>query len=389
MDLPDPMQQFSEAPFDTSRLTFDAPTSIQAQAWPIVLQQKDLIAVARTGSGKTLGFLLPAIHMSASSKGPAVLILAPTRELACQITEECKKYSEVSCCCIYGGVPKPPQVAELKKKPHVVVATPGRLCDVLEMGAINLKNIKVLVLDEADRMLDMGFEPQITQITKELPEENRQTLFFTATWPKSIQKMTGKMLKDPVLIRIAVSEELTANTNISQKFFPLDDTEKPAKLWQILDEVDESARVIVFCNTKRRCEQLVKDVWASGYNATAIHGDKSQQERDRGLADFIAGKAPVMFATDVAARGLDIKNVTLVVNYDMAADVENYIHRIGRTGRAGATGASITFCNEGYDIPCSPALVKIASEAGAEVPNFLVKWCEKAKNVKTNKHWKY
>jgi superfamily II DNA/RNA helicase len=289
---------------------------------------------------------------------------------------------------IFGGVPKPPQVKALRAFPQVVVATPGRLMDLMEDGTARLSNVAYLVLDEADRMLDMGFEPQMDKIMAKIPAE-RQTLLFSATWPKSVQKLARKYLKkDPVHVYVGETEELSANKAVSQEFHKLDDDEKEAKLWRILYEMKENTKIIIFANTKNRINKLQKACWDNGYDGVAMHGDKTQAERDAGLAKFVSGEVPTMLATDVCARGLDIKDVTHVLNFDMARDVESYIHRIGRTGRAGSSGVSITFFNPAYDTECAPALMKIAREAGQTVPEFLEKAAEKGKTMK-NKQWKY
>lgn len=403
--LPDPVQSFDEAPFGKKVRTalkeagFPAPSPIQAQSWPVAVEGSDLVAVAKTGSGKTLAFLLPAFRLvsaaeDAGEKGvakPPVLVLAPTRELAVQIEAECVRFgrtAKVRSQVVFGGAPKGPQAKALKELPQVLVATPGRLQDLMSMGVVSLSKVALLVLDEADRMLDMGFEPEIAKILGETPAE-RQTLLFTATWPKAVQRIAAKYLKeDFVHINVGQTEELAANKAVSQEFFRLDDDQKEDKLWRILDGLADSSKLICFANTKRRIEGLSKSFWAKGYSSASLHGDKAQWERDRDLAEFAEGRCWLLFATDVCSRGLDIRGVTHVVNFDMARDVESYVHRIGRTGRAGATGTSITFWNEAYDMECAPALVKIAKEAGQEVPDWLDKAAAKQKQVK-NKAWRY
>jgi len=401
-ELPDPVQSFQKAPFGKKLRAalqgagFAEPTAIQAQGWPVLAAGDDLVGVAKTGSGKTLAFLMPAFRRIAKeqpdcSSGPAALVLAPTRELAMQIEEAAVRFGKeagVTTASLYGGVPKPPQVKALKAGPQVVVATPGRLMDLMRDGTAKLQGVTFLVLDEADRMLDMGFEPQMVEIMKQIPAE-RQTALFSATWPKSVQKLARSYMRpEAVRVNIGETEELAANKAVSQEFFKLDDSEKDDKLWRFISTLDEKAKVIVFANTKRRIDNLQKNCWACGWTCVAMHGDKTQQDRDKGMADFVAGKSPLMFATDVCARGLDIKDVTHVVNYDMARDVESYIHRIGRTGRAGASGTSITYVNDAFDTECAPALIKIAKEAGQEVPEWLTKIASKAKEGK-NKLWKY
>jgi len=312
-------------------------------------------------------------------------------ELATQIEQVAKKFGaclDISTAIMYGGAPKGPQAKELKQRPHLVVATPGRLCDFMADGTANLSNVAFLVLDEADRMLDMGFEPQMEIIMKQIPKE-RQSMMFSATWPKSVQKLAAKYLKsDAAHINVGETEELAANKAVSQQFFNLGDDEKENKLWRILYDLGEGTKIIIFANTKNRINKLQKEVWNNGYDCIAMHGDKQQWERDEGLKKFVSGEVPIMLATDVCARGLDIKDVSHVLNFDMARDVESYIHRIGRTGRGGKSGTSITFFNDAYDIECAPALAKIAKEAGQEVPGFLEKAATKGANAK-NKLWKY
>jgi len=401
-DLPDPVQSFDSAPFGKKmRLAlksagFAAPTAIQAQGWPLAVRGDDVVSVAKTGSGKTLVFLLPAFRRISKGKldgssGPDALVLAPTRELASQIEEVAVKFGavlDIRTAIVYGGVPKPPQVKALKAKPQLLVATPGRLMDLMQEGSVNVASASYLVLDEADRMLDMGFEPQMEAIMKQIPAE-RQTLLFSATWPKSVKKLASNYLKDSAVhVNVGETEELSANKAVSQEFFPLDDDEKENKLWRILYAMGENTKIIIFGNTKNRINKLQKEVWKNGYDCIAMHGDKTQAERTQDLKKFQSGEVPVMLATDVCARGLDIKDVTHVLNFDMARDVESYIHRIGRTGRAGASGVSITFFNRAYDMECAPALAKIAKEAGQVVPDFLDAAAKKTQSTKV-KAWKY
>jgi len=399
--IPACLRLLADAPFDKAVIKamanagFKEPSTIQAQTWPIAVNGCDVVAVAKTGSGKTLGFLLPAFKLVAEKKAkpnrPLVLVLAPTRELAVQIELECQKFAKIqgiSSVCVYGGVPVGPQKSLLGKGPHVVIATPGRICDLMNQGACELQDCGYVVLDEADRMLDMGFEPQITQIFDKLPSvDARQTLLFSATWPKNVRKMASKFMRpDPFHIFAQGGEdaELHANKAVSQTFIQSQDDEKDAKLWKILQDFPDTARVVIFANTKRRVDYLQKGLWDEGLGTCSIHGDKQQSERDLALKQFVAGERPLMIATDVAARGLDIKGVTHVINFDMARDVESYIHRIGRTGRAGELGASITFWNPDYDKECTPALIKIARDAGQEVPDWLAKF----ESSKASKLWK-
>ena len=388
---------FEETPFSKKIISkfvkagFKAPSPIQSRAWPLALSGNDLIAVAKTGSGKTLGFLLPMHHMiGEQDEGVVALVVAPTRELAIQIDAECKKYSLVQSLCVYGGVPISSQIAALKKeKPALIIATPGRLCDLVERSALSLRCVKFVVLDEADRMLDMGFEPAIRKIFSFVPSsDKRQTLLFSATWPKAVRKLAAQFLRDGEstceIFVGDVNAELEANKSVSQLFIQATDDEKDEKLYHFMTGCPEGSRMIVFANTKRRVDYLQKRFWSAGFGTCSVHGDKTQAERDVALKDFTANKFPIMFATDVASRGLDIKNVTHVVNFDMARDVESYVHRIGRTGRAGATGASITFFNKDYDKECAPALAKIARKANQDVPDWLARY----ERTKQTKQWK-
>jgi len=329
---------------------FPAPTLIQQYAWPICMLGRDLIGIAKTGSGKTLAFLLPAFarlfNSHADPRGPpAILVLAPTRELACQIEQEAKQFGDVAgmrAVCLYGGAPKGPQLAELRQRPQVVVATPGRLNDLLEPPAglsvaVDVKGIQYLVLDEADRMLDMGFEPQIRKVIRALPQE-RQTLMFTATWPAAVRRLATEFMQDAVEVRVGEADELRVNPDVEQcVILCLDCREKEDRLESILREgLDDQA--IIFVNTKRMCESVALRV----DNSVVIHGDKDQRERDQALGLFKSGSRRILVATDVAARGLDIKTVRLVINFDPPNREEDYVHRVGRTGRAGLKGKAIT-----------------------------------------------
>ncbi|KAJ6826178.1 DEAD-box ATP-dependent RNA helicase 14-like [Iris pallida] len=378
-DVPPPFTTFESTGFpseilkEVHRAGFSVPTPIQAQSWPIALKGRDVVAIAKTGSGKTLGYLIPGfIHLkrlrNSPRAGPTVLVLAPTRELATQILDEAEKFgrsSEISCTCVYGGAPKPPQLRALDRGVDVVVATPGRLNDILEMRRISLRQVSYLVLDEADRMLDMGFEPQIRKIVKEIPHR-RQTLMYTATWPKEVRKIAADLLARPLQVNIGSIDELVANKAITQYVEVIKPIEKQRRLEQILRSQEPGSKVIVFCSTKRMCDQLAKSLTRQ-FGAAAIHGDKNQTERDRVLNHFRTGRSPILVATDVAARGLDIKDIRVVINYDFPTGVEDYVHRIGRTGRAGATGVSYTFFSD-QDSKYARDLVKVLEGAGQRVP---------------------
>ncbi|KAG0612450.1 hypothetical protein M758_6G028900 [Ceratodon purpureus] len=378
-DVPAPFMSFEAAGFPPEVLKellkagFQAPSPIQAQSWPIVMQQKDVVAVAKTGSGKTLGYLVPSFihlqnHKNNSRMGPTVLVLAPTRELATQIEDECVKFtksSKISSTCLYGGAPKGPQIRDIERGADIVIATPGRLNDLLETKKVSLGQVSYLVLDEADRMLDMGFEPQIRKILKEIPPK-RQTLMYTATWPKEVRKMAGDFLKNPVQVNIGNTDLLTANKSITQHVEMVPHYEKQRRAEQIIRSQEPGSRIIIFCSTKRMCDTLSRNL-GRDFGAAAIHGDKTQQERESVLSLFKNGKAPILVATDVAARGLDVKDVRVVINYDFPTGIEDYVHRIGRTGRAGATGTAYTFFSKDKDGKYAKGLIKILEGANQEV----------------------
>ncbi|GFY87202.1 DEAD box RNA helicase 1 [Actinidia rufa] len=378
-NAPPPFTSFDATGFPSELLRevrqagFSAPTPIQAQSWPIALQSRDIVAIAKTGSGKTLGYLIPGfIHLKRCRNnpqmGPTVLVLSPTRELATQIQDEAVKFgksSKIICTCLYGGAPKGPQLRDLYKGADVVVATPGRLNDFLEMKKVNLHQVSYLVLDEADRMLDMGFEPQIRKIVKEVPTR-RQTLMYTATWPKEVRKIAADLLVNPVQVNIGNVDELVANKSITQYIEVLLPMEKHRRLEQILRSQEPGSKIIVFCSTKKMCDQLARNLNRE-FGADAIHGDKSQADRDHVLSQFRSGRSPVLVATDVAARGLDVKDIRVVINYDFPTGIEDYVHRIGRTGRAGATGEAYSFFGD-QDTKHASDLIRILEGANQCVP---------------------
>jgi ATP-dependent RNA helicase DDX5/DBP2 len=316
--VPRPVRTFDEAGFPEYIMSsihaqgFTTPTPIQCQAWPMALSGRDVVAIAQTGSGKTISFALPAmLHINAqpllaSGDGPIALVLAPTRELAVQIQQECTKFgasSRIRNTAIYGGAPKGPQIRDLQRGVEVVIATPGRLIDMLESQKTNLRRVTYLVMDEADRMLDMGFEPQIRKIVSQI-RPDRQTLMFSATWPKDVQKLANDFLRDMIQVNIG-SMELTANHNIQQIVEVCSDFEKRAKLIKHLDQISsENAKVLIFVGTKRVADDITKYLRQDGWPALAIHGDKEQRERDWVLGEFKAGRSPILIATDVASRGL-------------------------------------------------------------------------------------
>uniref|UniRef100_A0A672T7L5 RNA helicase n=1 Tax=Sinocyclocheilus grahami TaxID=75366 RepID=A0A672T7L5_SINGR len=357
-DSPKPIVKFHEANFPNyvmdviGKQNWTDPTPIQAQGWPVALSGKDMVGIAQTGSGKTLSYLLPGIvHINHQpflerGDGPICLVLAPTRELAQQVQQVAAEYGKASrlkSTCIYGGAPKGPQIRDLERGVEICIATPGRLIDFLEVGKTNLRRCTYLVLDEADRMLDMGFEPQIRKIVDQI-RPDRQTLMWSATWPKEVRQLAEDFLKDYVQINVGALQ-LSANHNILQIVDVCNDGEKEDKLMRLLEEImsEKENKTIIFVETKRRCDDLTRRMRRDGWPAMGIHGDKSQQERDWVLNEFKYGKAPILIATDVASRGLDVEDIKFVINYDYPNNSEDYIHRIGRTARSQKTGTAYTF----------------------------------------------
>uniref|UniRef100_U5EZM7 RNA helicase n=1 Tax=Corethrella appendiculata TaxID=1370023 RepID=U5EZM7_9DIPT len=381
--VPSPNQSFEEGSFpeyimkEILKQGFPSPTAIQAQGWPIALSGRDMVGIAQTGSGKTLAYMLPAIVHITNQRplrrgdGPIVLVLAPTRELAQQIQTVIRDFGthskpQIRNTCIFGGTPKGGQIRDLDRGSEVVVATPGRLIDFLERGITNLSRCTYLVLDEADRMLDMGFEPQIRKIIEQI-RPDRQVLMWSATWPKEVQALAEDFLCDYIQINIG-SLNLSANQNINQIIQICEENEKEFKLVSLLKEIatDCNNKVIIFVETKKKVEDILKSIQKEGYGASSLHGDKSQSERDYVLQDFRNGKVWILVATDVAARGLDVEDVKYVVNYDYPNSSEDYIHRIGRTGRIGQLGTAYTFFTPGNGRQARE-LMSVLEEAG-QVP---------------------
>ncbi|SCU70423.1 ATP-dependent DEAD/H RNA helicase HEL64, putative [Trypanosoma equiperdum] len=389
-DCPPPMSSFDHLcgivpPYLLKKLTaqnFTAPTPVQAQSWPVLLSGRDLVGVAKTGSGKTLGFMVPALaHIAVqeplrSGDGPMVVVLAPTRELAQQIEEETKKVipGDVYCGCVYGGAPKGPQLGLLRRGVHILVATPGRLIDFLDIKRINLHRVTYLVLDEADRMLDMGFEPQVRKICGQI-RPDRQTVMFSATWPREIQRLAAEFQKQWIRISVG-STELQANKDVTQRFILTQEFAKQDELRKLMQEHREE-RVLVFCKMKRTADELERQLRRWGYDAMAIHGDKEQRQREFILARFRKDPRLCLVATDVAARGLDIKQLETVINYDFPMQIDDYVHRIGRTGRAGAKGDAFTLITK-KEAQITPSVLKeligILERAQQEIPDWMIEW---------------
>ncbi|GFG40626.1 hypothetical protein Cfor_06663 [Coptotermes formosanus] len=357
-NVPHPNLCFEEGNFpdyvmnEIRRQGFEEPTAIQAQGWPIAMSGRDMVGIAQTGSGKTLAYILPAIvHINSQPRllrgdGPIALVLAPTRELAQQIQQVAQDFgasSHVRNTCVFGGAPKGPQARDLERGVEICIATPGRLIDFLERGTTNLKRCTYLVLDEADRMLDMGFEPQIRKIIEQI-RPDRQVLMWSATWPKEVRNLAEEFLNDYIQINIG-SLQLAANHNILQIIDVCQEYEKETKLLKLLEEIsqEEESKTIIFVETKRKVDDITRSIGRYGWPAKSIHGDKSQQERDYVLSEFRSGKVSILVATDVAARGLDVEDVKFVINFDYPQSSEDYVHRIGRTGRSQRTGTAYAF----------------------------------------------
>jgi ATP-dependent RNA helicase RhlE len=357
---------------------YTVPTPIQAQAIPLVMQGKDLFGCAQTGTGKTAAFALPILHRLWTDR-PApgagrkirVLVLSPTRELAAQI-EECfaayGRNTPIRCGVIYGGVNQNPQVRTLKNGIDVLVATPGRLLDLMNQGFVRLDAVEVFVLDEADRMLDLGFFPDIRKVVARLSKE-RQTLLFSATMPADIRELAQSILRHPVNVNVAPVS--TAADRIEQAVYHVVKRDKPALLRHLL-KTTEIARALVFTRTKRGADRVVRDLHKAGVMSAAIHGDKSQGARERALENFRAGRLHVLVATDIAARGIDVDGISHVFNYDVPNVAETYVHRIGRTARAGASGIAVSFCDheEKADLRAIERLIRRTIAVRNDHPGF-------------------
>ncbi|MCD6184504.1 MAG: DEAD/DEAH box helicase [Deltaproteobacteria bacterium] len=364
---------------------YTAPTPIQAAAIPVILDGRDILARAQTGTGKTDAFVLPLVeilsHRSYIDRHPRALVLTPTRELALQVGEDIKAYARrvsLRCTVVYGGVRINPQIARLERGIDILVATPGRLLDLAEQKHLNLSRIEFLVFDEADRMLDLGFNQEILNILNLVPSE-RRTMLFSATYTRQIRDLAKKMLQDPE--HIEVTPNNTAAESVLQKIHLVDKPNKRALLIHLITKGNWS-RVLVFTRTKHGANKLTEKLVAKGINAFALHGNKSQSVRTRTLKEFKYGEIPILVATDVAARGLDISNLPYVVNYDIPGIPEDYVHRIGRTGRAGVSGIAVSLVSPAEKIYIK-AIEKLLKQkisvekvdgftADSDVPDFVL-----------------
>ncbi len=352
------------------RLQYEEPTPVQEQAIPLVLKKKDLIAAAQTGTGKTASFALPLMQLYGRTKqfsSPRILVVTPTRELAQQIGDVCitiARSTHHRITTVVGGLSYRPQIERLKRGCDLLIATPGRLIDLIDQQAVDLSRVQALVLDEADRMLDMGFLPSIKKIVSHVPKK-RQTLLFSATIDSSIKQVAGSILHDPETVEIARKGDVAST--IEHFAIRVPHLVKPELLLALLQE-RSFFRVIVFARTKRRADAVCRKLQRAGYKTETIHSDRSQAQRKRALDKFSNGQVNILVATDVLARGIDIDEIDFVVNYDVPDQAEDYIHRIGRTGRAGASGLAITFVTAETEKP----LKDIERLLGASLPEMKV-----------------
>eukprot|EP01132_Coremiostelium_polycephalum_P005070 gene5070-6310_t len=390
---PMPLNSFTEVPYQNRlvrRLTtnFQQPTPIQSIGWPIALSGRDMIGVSKTGSGKTLSFVLPAIQHIVSQPrkpayyGPSVLIVSPTRELSVQIATESHPYLQdcgLRSAVVYGGDSKVNQIQALRRNPEFVVGTPGRILDHLQSGTLSLKNVSFLVLDEADRMLEMGFEQQVRDLFQSV-RPDRQVLYWSATWPQKVQRLAYEFIKNPIHIQVG-NQELTANSDITQQFsFVNTEPEKANKILEILSNIygeRPEAKVLIFTHTKHGADRLYEYLRSTG-NARmdVIHGDKTQNRRQNIIDAFKANHLDILIATDVASRGLDIRTITDVINFSLPTNIESYVHRIGRTARAGAKGYSHSIISKtsNGDITLLPELIELLERSNVEIPSELYEY---------------
>ncbi|XP_015373964.1 PREDICTED: probable ATP-dependent RNA helicase DDX43 [Diuraphis noxia] len=379
--IPKPVLKFSHAFGDYPEILeeiqkqkFETPSPVQCQAWPVIMSGHDLIAIAQTGTGKTLAFLLPAfIHIDfqqtprSERKGPSILVLAPTRELVLQIESEVKKYSYkgIKAMSIYGGASSGKQKEVLRQGVEIVIATPGRLNDFVGSGAIDLSDVTFLILDEADRMLDLGFEPQI-RVSLLRVRPDRQTIMTSATWPPGVKRLAKSYTTNPIQVMVGSLDLTTVNT-VKQDILIMDEEEKESWLDDFLKSCSADDKIIIFVNRKVTVDQLSSDLCMKGLIVESIHGGREQSDREMALESLRNGEVNILIATDVASRGIDINDITVVINYDFTKDIEEYVHRVGRTGRAGKTGLAITLMTR-KDWGKAKELVEVMEKSGQDVP---------------------
>ena len=394
-DIPAPITSFLDLDMgealnlNIKRCKYTKPTPVQRHAIPISLAGRDLMACAQTGSGKTAAFMFPIISGTLKNNWPSAgrsrkaypiaLVLSPTRELTCQIHEEARKFAYqtgLRPVVIYGGAPVVDQLREIERGADILIATPGRLSDLIERARVSLSNVHYLTLDEADRMLDMGFEPQIRRIVdgEDMPPiGQRQTMMFSATFPKEIQRLASDFLGNYIFL--AVGRVGSSTDLIVQHVEQVRGGDKRSLLMDLIHSVD--GLTVVFVETKRGADSLEDWLTRAGFPATSIHGDRSQQEREAALRDFKSGRTPILVATDVAARGLDIPAVTHVINFDLPSDIDDYVHRIGRTGRAGKKGLATAFFDVEKDGQLARPIVDLMTESNQTVPDWLAQFASR------------
>nr|XP_057914001.1 probable ATP-dependent RNA helicase DDX43 isoform X2 [Doryrhamphus excisus] len=396
--IPNPCRTFLEA-FELypeimeniERVGFVKPTPIQSQAWPVLLSGEDLIAIAQTGTGKTLAYLLPGfIHMDGQPvprcerEGPGMLVLTPTRELALQIEEECSKYryKGYKSICIYGGGDRRGQINQVKGGVDIVIATPGRLNDLQMNELISLHSITYLVLDEADRMLDMGFEPQIMKILLDI-RPDRQTVMTSATWPTGVRRLAKSYLKNPMMVYVGTLD-LAAVDTVQQTVLVVHEEDKKSYLFGFIRNMLPEDKVLVFVGKKIVCDDLSSDICLNGLAVQSLHGDREQWDREEALKDFKEGRVRILVATDLASRGLDVHDITHVFNFDFPRNIEEYVHRVGRTGRAGRSGAAVTLVTRD-DWRMAPELIPILERSGQDIPVELIQMADRYEKHKREK----
>ncbi|XP_010210331.1 PREDICTED: probable ATP-dependent RNA helicase DDX43 [Tinamus guttatus] len=387
----DAFEHYPDVMTNIRKVGFQKPTPIQSQAWPIILQGMDLIGIAQTGTGKTLAYLMPGfIHLDSQPiprdqrGGPGMLVLAPTRELALQVEAECSKYTYkgIKSICIYGGGDRKGQINLVTKGVDVVIATPGRLNDLQMNSFINLKSITYLVLDEADRMLDMGFEPQIMKILIDV-RPDRQTVMTSATWPDGVRRLAKSYLKNPMIVYVGTLD-LTAVNTVEQRVVVIPEEEKRAFTRYFIDSMKPKDKVIIFVGKKLTADDLASDFGLQGIPVQSLHGNREQCDREQALDDFKKGKVKILIATDLASRGLDVHDITHVFNFDFPRNIEEYVHRVGRTGRAGRTGEAVTLVTKN-DWRVASELIDILERANQAVPSELISMAERYKQFQLKK----
>lgn len=367
---------------------FEKPSPIQSQAWPVLLRGEDMIGIAQTGTGKTLAFLLPAmIHTEyqptprSERGGPNVLVLAPTRELALQIEKEVGKYSfrNMKAVCVYGGGDRNAQIGNIGAGVEIIIATPGRLNDLVQANVININSITFLILDEADRMLDMGFEPQIRKVLLDI-RPDRQTVMTSATWPPGVRRLAQSYMKNPVQVCVG-SLDLAAVHSVNQIIEVMDEEDKSFRIREFIRSMQPHDKAIIFCGKKVRADDLSSDLSLDGVMCQCIHGSRDQVDREQAIKDITSGDVKILIATDVASRGLDIEDITYVVNFDFPHNIEEYVHRVGRTGRAGRSGTSLSFVTRS-DWGSAKQLIEILEEAEQDVPDELREMARRFQSMK-------